>query len=129
MPVLPYLKDDGLQGTDNKSDDSNHGGDDVTDQPISNLKGGDIQALYPFKAHKDIIKAIKYISATDQHLIFSAGLDKMAYIWGLEESEKGNSYTCRGKLLQGYMMKPNYYWDFPLYRYDESKESRKIKID
>jgi len=86
--------------------------------------------LYPFTAHKDIIKAIKYISATDEHLIFTAGLDKMAYIWGLERSEKGgDSYVCRGKLLQGYMMKPNYYWDFPLSRYDDSKELRKAKIE
>ena len=53
----------------------------------------------------------------------------MAYIWGLEETEKGASYTCRGKLLQGYMMKPNYYWDFPLSKYDESKESRKNKVE
>ena len=72
------------------------------------MKGGDITALYPFKAHKDIIKSIKYISATDEPLIFTAGLDKMAYIWGLEKGEKGDSYVCRGKLLQGYMMKPNY---------------------
>ena len=130
MPVLPYLKDDGMQGTDGKSEGgSDDNGNDVTDQPIRNLKGGDIQALYPFKAHKDIIKSIKYISATDQHLIFSAGLDKMAYIWGLEESEKGSAYTCRGKLLQGYMMKPNYYWDFPLAKYDDSAHTRRDKID
>lgn len=27
------------------------------------------------------------------------------------------------------MMKPNYIWDFPLTRYDESKEDRRAKID
>jgi hypothetical protein len=53
----------------------------------------------------------------------------MAYIWGLEKGEKGDSYVCRGKLLQGYMMKPNYYWDFPLSKYEASKEVRREKID
>ena len=27
------------------------------------------------------------------------------------------------------MMKPNYYWDFPLANYDDSKEDRDNKID
>jgi hypothetical protein len=53
----------------------------------------------------------------------------MAYIWGLDTGEKGDSYVCKGKLLQGYMMKPNYYWDFPLSNYDDNKESRRDKID
>jgi WD40 repeat protein len=108
MAVYPYTGDIGMEGIDNKSDDGQKKKGDSNDQPISNLKGGDITALYPFKAHKDIIKSIKYISATDEPLIFTAGLDKMAYIWGLEKGEKGDSYVCRGKLLQGYMMKPNY---------------------
>ena len=122
MQVYTNTLDDGLSGGDNKSDDGQKKKADANDQPITNLKGGDIQSLYPFKAHKDIIKAIKYISCTDEHLIFSAGLDKMAYIWGLEKGEKGDAYTCRGKLLQGYMMKPNYYWDFPLSHYDDSTQ-------
>lgn len=86
MKVLPVLGTEGERNDkgDNKSDDGQKKKDFANDQPISNLKGGDIQSLYPFKAHKDIIKAIKYISATDEHLIFTAGLDKMAYIWGLE---------------------------------------------
>tara|TARA_B110000285_G_scaffold150810_1_gene168348 strand:+ start:517 stop:681 length:165 start_codon:yes stop_codon:yes gene_type:complete len=53
----------------------------------------------------------------------------MAYIWGLERGEKGDAYTCRGKLLQGYMMKPNYYWDFPLTKYDDNAVSRRNDID
>lgn len=132
MQVLPVTLDAGVLGGDDKSEGSGQNEkNEVSEVPISNLKGGDIQALYPFKAHKDIIKAIKYISATDEHLIFTAGLDKMAYIWGLERSEKGDSYTCRGKLLQGYMMKPNYYWNFPLTKFDSAKETetRRDKIE
>lgn len=98
MKVTDVTLDVGNEGGD-KSDDDSKKKDSNTEQPISNLKGGDIQSLYPFKAHKDIIKAIRYISATDEPLIFTAGLDKMAYIWGLEKGEKGDFYTCRGKLL------------------------------
>ena len=43
-------------------------------------------------------------------MIFTAGLDRNAYIWDLNKQ-------CRGKLIQGYMLKANYYWDFPLSSY------------
>lgn len=47
-------------------------------------------------------------------LIFTAGLDKMAYIWDLgNEAEGRKEPGLRGKLLQGYMMKGrDYRWDF-----------------
>ena len=82
--VLPVTLDVGLDGGDNKSEDGQKNKDNKTDENKVNIEDSDIQALYPFKAHKDIIKAIRYISATDEPLIFTAGLDKMAYIWGLE---------------------------------------------
>ena len=42
---------------------------------------------------------------TDEPLVFTAGMDRMAYIWDLNKN-------CKGKLIQGYMLKKNYYWDF-----------------
>lgn len=71
-----------------------------------------------WEAHSDVIRAIQYINATDEPLVFSAGLDKMACIWGLDG-------TLRGKLLQGYMMKSHYFWDFPLSRHNQSNDERK----
>ena len=49
--------------------------------------------------------------------MFTAGLDRMAYLWdpklGLDENEKVERLV--GKLIQGYMLKNNkYMWDFPL---------------
>ena len=61
-----------------------------------------------WEAHSDVIRSIKNINVTDEPLVFTAGLDRMACIWDLE----GN---LRGKLLQGYMMKKQIYlWDFRL---------------
>ena len=34
--------------------------------------------------HKDIIKSVQYIEVTDQPLIFTAGMDKLAKIWNLQ---------------------------------------------
>jgi len=39
------------------------------------------------QAHKDVIKAIAYISQTDVPLIFTAGLDRMAKIWDMSNNE------------------------------------------
>ena len=54
-----------------------------------------------------------YIADTDVPLIFTAGLDRMAYIWDLGDEERKEP-GLRGKLLQGYMLKPDYRWEFPL---------------
>jgi len=80
---------------------------EMKEEPESNLKGGDIQCINQFQAHKDIIKSIKYIHSTDEPLIFTAGLDRLACLWDLNKN-------LRGKLLQGYATKVHYQWDFPL---------------
>ena len=53
------------------------------------LKPGEIKQIHAWHAHKDIIKAICYISMTDEPMVFTAGMDRMAYIWDLKENEKG----------------------------------------
>jgi len=58
---------------------------------------------------------------TDEPLVFTAGMDRNAYIWDLNKN-------CRGKLIQGYMLKKNYYWDFPLTNYDSYTKER-VKIE
>lgn len=74
-----------------------------------------------WEAHSDVIKSIKYINVTDEPLIFTAGLDRMACIWDLE----GNP---RGKLLQGYMMKANYFWDFRLDDHKRKQKQRQSQV-
>lgn len=74
------------------------------------LPQGEIKQLYSWTAHKDVIRAIHYIDMTDEPLVFTASYDRMAYIWDLNKN-------CRGKLIQGYMLKKNYEWDFPLSKY------------
>jgi len=58
-----------------------------------------------------------YIEHTDEPLIFSAGMDKMAKIWNL----KGE---IQGVLRQGYMMKTSYVWNFPLGKYNGDIDKR-----
>ena len=45
----------------------------------------------------------------------------MAYIWDLKKE-------CRGKLIQGYMFKQNYLWDFPLNNYEALTAERQTKV-
>jgi WD40 repeat protein len=66
--------------------------------PIPEIDDGQIIQINQWEAHKDVIKSIQYISLTDVPLVFTAGLDRMAYIWDLDK-------VCRGKLIQGYMLK------------------------
>ena len=70
-----------------------------------------------WEAHSDVIRAIQFVNATDEPLVFTAGLDRMACIWDLQ----GNP---RGRLIQGYMMKSNYFWDFPLHQHEAKQEKR-----
>jgi WD40 repeat protein len=84
------------------------------------LDEGKIKQIYAIhQAHKDVIKSIAFISSTDVPLIFTAGLDKMAKIWDLTNNE-----APRGVLQQGYMLNPDYKWDFPLKDYSSFTESR-----
>ena len=48
-------------GVEGHSDGGSEKENDVKDEPETNLKGGDIKNTHSFQAHKDIIKAIKYI--------------------------------------------------------------------
>jgi len=47
------------------------------------LKSGEIKQIHAWNAHKDIVKAICYINMTDEPLVFTAGMDRNAYIWDL----------------------------------------------
>jgi hypothetical protein len=47
----------------------------------------------------------------------------MAYIWDLEKNPK-RKFPNRGALLQGYMMKSDYRWDFPLSKYQSYTKTR-----
>jgi WD40 repeat protein len=81
------------------------------------LKSGDIKQVQAWTAHKDIVRSITYINKTDEPLVFTAGMDRMAYIWDLNKN-------CKGKLIQGYMLKKNYFWEFPLNNYEREVDAR-----
>ena len=83
----------------------------------SRVLGTAVLFTWEKEAHSDVIRAIQYINATDVPLVFTAGIDKMACIWGLDGAPKG-------RLTQGYMMKANYFWDFPLNRHEQSNGAR-----
>lgn len=120
LPTENYTLDK-LEAAEGAADDDDAKDSGLKEEPESNLKGGDIQCINQFQAHKDIIKSIQFIAATDEPLIFTAGLDRCAYIWDLEK-------RCRGKLIQGYMLKPNYYWDFPLNQYHAETRERQSNV-
>ena len=67
-------------------------------------------------AHKNDIKAIKYITLTDVPMLMTASLDKTVRIWELQKAEDGSGWdlVLKGKLMQGYLALENYVWDFPL---------------
>jgi WD40 repeat protein len=57
-------------------------------EPVIELDEGMIKQIYAIhQAHKDVIKSIAYIAATDVPLIFTAGLDRMAKIWDMNNNE------------------------------------------
>jgi len=72
------------------------------------------------EAHTDAIKAVQFIADTDVPLVFTAGLDRYAKIHDLDKN-------LRGTLYQGYMLKQNYKWDFPLNNYTKATEARKAE--
>lgn len=84
--------------------------------PTPELDEGKIIQINDWSAHEDVIKSIQFIAATDEPLVFTASLDRMAYIWDLHKNPK-RKFANRGVLLQGYMLKSDYRWDFPLSRY------------
>lgn len=52
-------------------------------------------------------------------LFFTASLDRMVFLWNMDQE-------LQGKLQQGYMMKSDYKWDFPLTMHlsNEQNEAR-----
>lgn len=56
-------------------------------------------------------------------MVFTAGLDRMAYIWDR------NTKECRGRLIQGYMMQKKYNWNFVLNNYESKRDERKVKVE
>ena len=67
-----------------------------------------------------MIKSVKYISATDIPIIFTASMDKMARIWTYNKDK----IELLGTLRQGYMLKSNYAWSFPLSSYQQDLGKR-----
>lgn len=88
------------------------------DEVKAAIAQGEIKQLQMWQAHSDVIRAIQYINVTDEPLVFTAGLDRMACIWALDGKP-------RGRLAQGYMMKANYKWEFALSRHEQSREDRR----
>ena len=43
-----------------------------------------------WKAHWDAIKYIKLINETDSDVVFTAGLDKMAWLWSTDGKPQGS---------------------------------------
>jgi WD40 repeat protein len=73
---------------DNNNDDDQSEMDQRKPDPTPELDEGKIKQIYAIhQAHKDVIKSIAYIAATDVPLIFTAGLDRMAKIWDMSNSE------------------------------------------
>lgn len=108
-------------GDNENSDEEGEKKTDLKEEPESNLKGEDIKTINAFQAHKDSIKAIQYIHSTDVPLIFTAGLDRMAYIHDFDKK-------LRGKFLQGYKTKPQK-WEFPLVHHDSTHNNRKREVE
>ena len=91
------------------------GDDDATSEMDLNnydvkpeLDDKSIQEISRWEAHNDVIKSIQYIKDTDEPLIFTAGLDRMAKIWDLKDISNNGGVVekaPRGVLIQGYMIK------------------------
>ena len=82
MPVEECnLDSNSPDGDKNHSEDGKENQDENTE---SGQEIGQSKEIHSFPAHKDIIKSIQYIHSTDEPLIFTAGLDKNAYIWDMK---------------------------------------------
>jgi hypothetical protein len=58
-------------------------------------------------------------------LIFTASSDKMAKIWTIGKDDR---VEPMGVLKQGYMMKEDYMWRFPLQGYDKDLGKRQQDV-
>lgn len=91
-------------------------------EPDHNKYDKEVVQIIQWKAHKDSIRFIKYITETDFPIIFTAGMDKMARIW----NTKGEPM---GTLRQGVVKFPDKAWEFPLRDYDDLKDDRNNKVE
>lgn len=122
MPVEKYSLDNNEHDGDNNSEDGDEQPKVSKITGDKALDGGKVAHEISWLAHKDNVKAIQYIHSTDKPLVFTAGLDRMAYIWDRHSKE------CLGTLIQGYMMKPSYRWDFPLATYESQRTNRQTQV-
>ena len=83
------------------------------------LNESEIVQISQWTAHTDSIKSIQFIAITDEPLVFTASIDKYVHIFNIDGEP-------RGTLKQGYMMVPDYHWDFPMKAFDaeEMKKTR-----
>lgn len=85
---------------DAQSDNSDHRGGEEGN--VEAMLGEEVfDQIAVISCHKDIIKSVQYIEVTDQPLIFTAGMDKLAKIWNLQGE-------LQGTLKQGYMRFTDY---------------------
>lgn len=108
-PFVNYIQDE---------DDANSEVEMQREQPKPDIDDGQIKQVFEIEAHSDAVKAVQYISDTDVPLVFTAGLDRYAKIYDLDKN-------LRGVLYQGYMLRPNYKWDFPLSQYNNLTDARR----
>ena len=102
---------------DAQSDNSDHRGGEEGN--VEAMLGEEVfDQIAVISCHKDIIKSVQYIEVTDQPLIFTAGMDKLAKIWNLQGE-------LQGTLKQGYMRFTDYQWNFPVHSYRKENEVRK----
>lgn len=88
------------------------------------LKEFQFVQIAQWQAHKDVIKTVKYISQTDIPIIFTASMDRMAKIWTYNKDK----IEPLGVLRQGYMLKKQYMWIFPLNNYALDLEKRQENV-
>ena len=70
----------------------------VKPDPTPELDEGKLIQINDWSAHDDVVKSIQFIAATDEPLVFTASLDRMAYIWDLHKNPK-RKFPNRGALL------------------------------
>lgn len=72
--------------------------------------------------HKDLIKSIQYISATDRPLILTGSIDRLVHIIDM------NSQIV-GTLKQGYKTLQNYQWDFRVGTHQKNQPVRQTGME
>ena len=115
-------KEKNSEAKENVDSDSDNNLELVSKEVIPKYPDDAFKQISQWKAHKDSIRFIKYITETDMPIIFTAGLDKMARIWNF----KGEAM---GTLRQGIVKFPDKAWEFPLIEHEEQKDDRNDKVN